>query len=659
MRADEYESRDDENPFFSDPPAAAPVEESSLSIGEQRRLKDELRRMQDENALKAARRGADLEAQPLLAAPAPAPLTDHAEARSPRRSRTTRARARACPPPRRGTAPGPGRDGAASPRATAPAARCARSSRAATPRRSRGARRRRPDAAVPRGGARAARRRRLPLRAARAPPTGREDAAHVAAARGDADALSVMGFYGLDLNGVDGSGATPLGAASATPSAPSSSSSSRVPCATPRPSRPRARPGFWSARCARSNAGYGDGAPVLACPTVPLEPRCAWPISEQGPLNASLCPRRWAIATAVLAALYATFVTSSGASLGTVEALALVALVSTAAGSYCYYVAATADPGLLRDEPAARRPTPRRSRRSRATATRRGGRRSCSTTGPSFKSRRGSSSISAVHEHGGGDVGAMPKTPSPTLLDDVGLRLAPRVVIDPKPVSLAEILAEMTRVKEDAEAKRLQRVEKRREKRREAAREGRQPARSPDSRRNRASFRRGFEFDEEPPPEPDPWFPVSHTSRRDRDLGFLPMRNTPEEKRAELHERVASRVRVLKEKKREKEKKKGRLGAEDHIELKRLQQGRTRERNSQIQRLLSRPSLSASGLDAKAIKLRRRDAAFEDSDDDIHDLAHNALAHQVPGGLAPAARRKSMVISASAPALGAFAAASG
>ena len=81
----------------------------------------------------------------------------------------------------------------------------------------------------------------------------------------------------------------------------------------------------------------------------------AWPISEQGPLNASLCPRRWAIATAVLAALYATFVTSSGASLGTVEALALVALVSTAAGSYCYYVAATADPGLLRDEAAARK----------------------------------------------------------------------------------------------------------------------------------------------------------------------------------------------------------------------------------------------------------------------------------------------------------------
>ena len=277
----------------------------------------------------------------------------------------------------------------------------------------------------------------------------------------------------------------------------------------------------------------------------------------------------------------------------------------------------------------------------------------------------------------------MPKTPSPTLLDDVGLRLAPRVVIDPKPVSLAEILAEMTRVKEDAEAKRLQRVEKRREKRREErrvkygsrpvrhpqqfgvaksrlfdsegkparqawtviplnrhslnaprerpppratpktlkrpqsapallrgapalatpqrspqgspdSRRGRgapslatpqaSPSGSPDSRRNRASFRRGFEFDEEPPPEPDPWYPVSHTSRRDRDLGFLPMRNTPQEKRAELHERVASRVRVLKEKKREKEKKKGRLGAEDHIELKRLQQGSTRERNSQLQR---------------------------------------------------------------------------
>ena len=72
MRADEYESRDDENPFFSEP--AAPVEESSLSIGEQRRLKDELRRMQDENRAlkKRLAAGADLEAQPLLAAPAPA-----------------------------------------------------------------------------------------------------------------------------------------------------------------------------------------------------------------------------------------------------------------------------------------------------------------------------------------------------------------------------------------------------------------------------------------------------------------------------------------------------------------------------------------------------------------------------------------------------------
>ena len=107
-----------------------------------------------------------------------------------------------------------------------------------------------------------------------------------------------------------------------------------------------------------------------------------------------------------------------------------------------------------------------------------------------------------------------------------------------------------------------------------------------------------------------------------------------------------------------------------HIELKRLQ-GQLAELNlwhnpSRTAKLAKRAaaakrreSLSASGLDAKAIKLRRRDAAFEDSDDDIHDLAHNALAHQVPGGLAPAARRKSMVISASAPALGALAAASG
>ena len=59
--------------------------------------------------------------------------------------------------------------------------------------------------------------------------------------------------------------------------------------------------------------------------------------------------------TEVKSDLYATFVTSSGAYLGTVEALALVALVATAAGSYCYYVAATADPGLLRDEAAARK----------------------------------------------------------------------------------------------------------------------------------------------------------------------------------------------------------------------------------------------------------------------------------------------------------------
>ena len=307
----------------------------------------------------------------------------------------------------------------------------------------------------------------------------------------------------------------------------------------------------------------------------------------------------------------------------------------------------------------------------------------------------------------------MPKTPSPTLLDDVGLRLAPRVVIDPKPVSLAEILAEMTRVKEDAEAKRLQRVEKRREKRREErrvkygsrpvrhpqqfgvaksrlfdsegkparqawtviplnhhslnapperpppratqktlkrpqsapallrgapalatpqrspqgspdSRRGRgapflatpqgSPSGSPDSRRNRASFRRGFEFDEEPPPEPDPWFPVSHTSRRDRDLGFLPMRNTPQEKRAELHERVASRVRVLKEKKREKEKKKGRLGAEDHIELKRLQ-GQLAELN-----LWHNPSRTAKLAKRAAAAKRRESLSASRGRDDVREI---------------------------------------
>ncbi|KAH8066542.1 hypothetical protein JL722_989 [Aureococcus anophagefferens] len=609
MRADEYESRDDENPFFSDPPAAAPVEESSLSIGEQRRLKDELRRMQDENLAlkKRLAAGADLEAQPLLAAPAPAPLTDHAE----RRRRVGK-----------------------------------------TP-------------------------------------------AHVAAARGDADALSVMGFYGLDLNGVDGAGATPLEAAASRDAVDAVEQlvlAERVPVRDAEALAAAREGRSWSARCARSNAGYGDGAPVLACPTVPREPRCAWPISERGPLNASLCPRRWAIATAVLAALYATFVTSSGASLGTVEALALVALVSTAAGSYCYYVAATADPGLLRDEPAARKAYAAAlaalardgdaARRSPVVLHHRakvaGPPRSkfdASTRGvvldfdhycvflrrPVGRGNYGAflgvvafafvacaalvaaGGLAAAEKHADResatwdvlvavyfgcfallwgqllllhaylalrkvltfealalrghaaylDADAMPKTPSPTLLDDVGLRLAPRVVIDPKPVSLAEILAEMTRVKEDAEAKRLQRVEKRREKRREERRVqyGSRPVRHP----QHFGVAKSRLFDSEGKPAPGLDRPA-----RELNLWHNPSRT------AKLAKRAAAAKR--------------------------------RESPS--------ASLSASGLDAKAIKLRRRDAAFEDSDDDIHDLAHNALAHQVPGGLA-AARRKSMVISAS------------
>ena len=106
----------------------------------------------------------------------------------------------------------------------------------------------------------------------------------------------------------------------------------------------------------------------------------------------------------------------------------------------------------------------------------------------------------------------MPKTPSPTLLDDVGLRLAPRVVIDPKPVSLAEILAEMTRVKEDAEAKRLQRVEKRREKRREERRVkyGSRPVRHP----QQFGVAKSRLFDSEGKPARQAWtvIPLNHHS---------------------------------------------------------------------------------------------------------------------------------------------------
>ena len=124
-----------------------------------------------------------------------------------------------------------------------------------------------------------------------------------------------------------------------------------------------------------------------------------------------------------------------------------------------------------------------------------------------------------------------------------------------------------------------------------------------------------IEFDEEPLPEPDPWFPVSHTSRRDRDLGFLPMRNTPQEKRAELHERVASRVRVLKEKKREKEKKKGRLGAEDHIELKRLQ-GQLAELN-----LWHNPSRTAKLAKRAAAAKRRESLSASCGRDDFREIS--------------------------------------
>ena len=365
MRADEYESRDDENPFFTDPPAAAPVEESSLSIGEQRRLKDELRRMQDENRAlkKRLAAGADLEAQPLLAAPAPAPLTDHAEGPlAAALADDARACASLSAAAARYGAPGSG----VTALHVAAGNGSGRALRALLARGDASALLEARDAGGRTPLYHAAEHGRLDgvvclcaAGAGSAADGSGKTPAHVAAARGDADALSVMGFYGLDLNGVDGSGATPLEAAASRDAVDAVEQlvlAERVPVRDAE-ALAAAREGrsFWSARCARANAGYGDGAPVLACPTVPREPRCAWPISEQGPLNASLCPRRWAIATAVLAALYATFVTSSGASLGTVEALALVALVSTAAGSYCYYVAATADPGLLRDEATARK----------------------------------------------------------------------------------------------------------------------------------------------------------------------------------------------------------------------------------------------------------------------------------------------------------------
>ncbi|KAH8094242.1 hypothetical protein JL720_4235 [Aureococcus anophagefferens] len=591
--------------------------------------------------------------------------------------------------------------------------------------------------------------------------------AHVAAARGDADALSVMGFYGLDLNGVDGSGATPLEAAASRDAVDAVEQlvlAERVPVRDAE-ALAAAREGrsFWSARCARSNAGYGDGAPVLACPTVPREPRCAWPISERGPLNASLCPRRWAIATAVLAALYATFVTSSGASLGTVEALALVALVSTAAGSYCYYVAATADPGLLRDEPAARKAyaaalaalardgdAARRSPvvlhhrakvagppRSKFDASTRGvvldfdhycvflrrpvGRGNygaflgvvafafvacaalvaAGAAAAKHADRESATWDVLVAVYFGCfallwgqllllhaylalrkvltfealalgapraaylDAGAMPKTPSPTLLDDVGLRLAPRVVIDPKPVSLAEILAEMTRVKEDAEAKRLQRVEKRREKRREERRVqyGSRPVRHP----QHFGVAKSRLFDSEGKPARQAWtvIPLNHHS-----LNAPPEQPPPRATQKTLT-RPQSAPALLR-------------GAPALATPQRSPSGspdRRRGRGAPFATPRGSPSGSPDSRRNRAsfrrgfefdeepppepdpwfpaIKLRRRDAAFEDSDDDIHDLAHNALAHQVPGGLAPAARRKSMVISASAPALGALAAASG
>ena len=56
---------------------------------------------------------------------------------------------------------------------------------------------------------------------------------------------------------------------------------------------------FWAARCALSKRGFGDGAPLVGCPRLPDRPRCAWPVSERGPVAASLCPRRLALGQAV------------------------------------------------------------------------------------------------------------------------------------------------------------------------------------------------------------------------------------------------------------------------------------------------------------------------------------------------------------------------
>ena len=106
---------------------------------------------------------------------------------------------------------------------------------------------------------------------------------------------------------------------------------------------------FWAARCALSKRGFGDGAPLVGCPRLPDRPRCAWPVSERGPVAASLCPRRLALASAALAALYATFARAAGGRGAAVEALALLSLCATACGAYCYFLALTVDPGRLKD----------------------------------------------------------------------------------------------------------------------------------------------------------------------------------------------------------------------------------------------------------------------------------------------------------------------
>ena len=73
-------------------------------------------------------------------------------------------------------------------------------------------------------------------------------------------------------------------------------------------------------------------------------------------------------------------------------------------------------------------------------------------------------------------------------------------------------------------------------------------------------------------------------------------------------------MRVLKEKKREKEKKKGRLGAEDHIELKRLQ-GQLAELN-----LWHNPSRTAKLAKRAAAAKRRESPSASWGRDDFREI---------------------------------------